>query len=156
MLGPLIDVPLMSGVFALIAVYCKRLVRLILKIPLPRLVLAILCAVPLIVFEEHINCGAYGCTNVILPPTLLFLLIEEFLFFMIVKACRTTKVILPTILYGVFGMFFEFIIGVDRAGLHQLAAGNLLLFALLMIWVGFSYVFVMFLPLAILNAPSNI
>ena len=117
--------------------------------------LALLCAIPLLTFEEHINCGAYGCTNVIIPPTIWFLLFEQLVVFLMLYALHSKKILLPTILYAIFGILFEFLIGAAQVGLHQLAASNPLVFILLMLWVGFSYMFVIILPLMVLNAPKE-
>src|SRR5437868_6047000 len=102
-LGPLIDIPLMSVPLAAMVKYQSSIVRFITRIKLPRMLLALLVALLLIIFEEHINCGAYSCRKVVLPPTLWFLLIQEFIVLAIVAWSGTKKTLLPIILYSVYG-----------------------------------------------------
>ena len=150
--GAVIDVPLLAAVLALLVMLEGTIVRTITRLRLPRLIAALLCGVPLIAFEEHINCGAYGCTAVLLPPTTWFLLVELLVLLAILWAIKTTGVLLPTLLYSGFGVLFEFFLGAARDAMHQLAGARPLVLVLIMLWVGFSYAFISFLPIAILNA----
>ena len=74
--GALIDVPLIVGGFLLMFRYRKRLALTILRVKLPPLALYLLLSVPLIIFEEQIDCMPAWCGMVAIPPTLPFLLIE--------------------------------------------------------------------------------
>ena len=152
--GPMIDVPLLSAIFALVLRWQNAVLRLMAKTRLPRVAAALLVSVPLLVFEEHINCGAYGCTKVLVPPTLWFLLVLELIFFGIVKITRIKKVVWQTLLCSFLGMLLEFYLGSARTGLHQLAKEHPLVFLLIMVWVGFSYTFAYYLPLLIFNGPK--
>ena len=145
-------VPLLSAVFALLLKFKGSIVRNVTKLRFPKIILALLCGIPLVVFEEHVNCGAYGCTAVLVPPTTWFLLVELLLLFSILRVIKTTRIMLPTILYSACGVLFEFFLGAAQADLHQLAGVKPLVFALIMLWVGFSYTFISFLPIAVLNA----
>lgn len=147
---------LLLGVFYILLKYKNFIVQNFIKLRLPKILLALLCATPLIILEEHINCGAYGCTNVVLPPTLWMILTEQFLFFLILKAFRTTKILLPTILYCLFGVVFEFFIGAAKIELQQLFIESPLRFAILVLWVFFSYVFIIVLPLMVFSEASKI
>lgn len=149
--GPIIDVPILSVVFAFLVKWKDFLIRWVKKIHLPKILLALLVSIPLLIFEEHINCGAYGCTNVFIPPTIPFLLVLELILFGLIKLSRIKNIIWQTIFLSFLGILFEFFLGVDHAELHQLALAQPLIFILLTLWVGFSYTFAYFLPLAIIN-----
>ncbi|MCL5775183.1 MAG: hypothetical protein M1333_03145 [Patescibacteria group bacterium] len=153
--GPVIDVPLMSAAFVLVIKWKDRVVDFVAKTRLPRILSALLVSVPLLIFEEHINCGAYWCTKVWVPPTLWFLLILELVFFGIVRLVKIKAVVWQTVLCSFLGMLLEFFLGSARAGLHQLAKEHMLVFLLLMVWVGFSYTFAYYLPLLIFNGPQK-
>ena len=147
--GPIIDVPLMSAIYAALLKFKNRLVSLITKIPLPTILLALLTALVTVTIEEHINCGAYGCTNVVLPPTIWFLIFEQLVIFLIIQHYHIKSLIKPLVWYAIFGILFEFIIGAGHAGLQQLMVEQPIIFILLMIWVGFSYIFALTLPLQV-------
>lgn len=149
--GPLFAVPALIIIFAILLRYKNLIVNAAMKIKIPGILLALLTAVPLLIIEEHINCGAYGCAVVILPPTIWFLLAEMLLFFFIFRGLRINNMRWQLAIYGIYGMAYEFLFGGSKTGLHQLAATNFLTFALIILWVGFSYVFIIYFPLIILN-----
>ena len=68
---------------------------------------------------------------------------------------KTTRVVLPTILYSAFGILFEFFLGAAKGDMHRLAGARPLVFVLIALWVGFSYTFISFLPIAVLNADQH-
>ena len=68
--GVLIDVPLIVGIFVLMLIYRRQLTNVVTRIKLPLFALSVLLSVPLIIFEEQINCMSAWCGQVILPPTL--------------------------------------------------------------------------------------
>src|ERR1700691_228861 len=74
--GPLLDIPLIVGTFALMFRFRKRIAGRLRRVRAPRLLIFVLLCVPLIVFEEDINCMPAWCGHVIIPPTLPFLLLE--------------------------------------------------------------------------------
>ena len=150
--GPPIDVPLLAATFAFLLICRDAIVRNIASLQLPNIVSALLCAVPLVVFEESINCRAYGCTSVLLPCTTWFLLSELLVLFIILRATDTARVLLPTIICSVVGFFFELFLGAAKGDFQHLAGTKPLVFALVMLWVGFSYTFISFLPIEVLNA----
>ena len=150
--GLVIDVPLLSAAFGLMLLFRGFIARAVARLRLPKIIIALLCAVPLIAFEENINCGAYGCTAVLLPPTTWFLLVELLVLLSILWVTKTTGVLLPTIIYSVFGILYEVFLGAAKEALHQLAGAKPLAFALIVLWVGFSYTFISFLPITVLNA----
>lgn len=57
-------------------VYRKVLTRTLLRLKLPPLALYLILSVPLIIFEEQIDCQPTWCGMVVIPPTLPSLLIE--------------------------------------------------------------------------------
>lgn len=155
-LGPILDVPIMSGVFALQFKYGQRIVNFLVKSKLPKIVLAVLISVPLLSFEENINCGAFECKHTLWPPTLWFLIIEGFLFLLIIRKTRLKSVFKQTLVYAVYGMLFEFTIGEPGPGLRSLLGANPIVFILIMLWVAISYAFVIYLPLLIINEPDKL
>jgi len=151
----LIRIPLLLIPFGLVIKYRDFLTNLIIKIKLPKILLALLTSAPLIIFEEHINCGAYGCANVFLPPTLWFLLVMELVFFLLLKITPIKNIIFQTIFLSVLGILFEFFIGAAHTEFQQLAFGQPVAFLILCLWVAVSYAFILFLPLLILKkSPS--
>jgi hypothetical protein len=154
-LGPILDVPIMSGVFALQFKYGKRIASFLIKSKIPKIVLAVLVSIPLLSFEENINCGAFECKHTLWPPTLWFLIIEGFLFLLIIRKTRLKTVFKQTLAYAIYGMLFEITIGQPAEGLRSLLAANPIVFVLIMLWVGISYAFVIYLPLLILNQTEN-
>ena len=153
--GAPIDMPLLAAVFTLLLIFRGFIVRNLTRLGLPKIILALLCGALLIAFEEKINCGAYGCVAVLLPPTTWFLLVQLLVLFTILRVIRTTRVMLPTILYSAFGILFEVFLGAAKGEMHQLASTRPLVFSLIVLWVGFSYVFISFLPIAVLNADRH-
>jgi len=150
-LNILIRIPLLLIPFILIIRYRNSLIGWISKIKLPRILLALIVSIPLIIFEEHINCGAYGCTNVFLPPTLWFLLVMELGFFLLLKIIPIKNIIFQTVFLSTLGIIFELFIGAAHAEFQQLAFSQPATFFLLSLWVAVSYAFVLFLPLLILK-----
>ena len=74
--GILIDVPLIVGGFFLMFRLRKKLALDILRLKLPPLALYLILSVPLIIFEEQIDCMPAWCGAVAIPPTLPFILAE--------------------------------------------------------------------------------
>jgi len=153
--GPLIDTPLLLVPFVLIVKYKNFFVNLIVKIRIPKIILALLVSVPLIIFEEHINCGAYGCANVFIPPTIWFCLIVVLISLFLVRIIRIKKITSQIIFLGALGALWELFLGVARVEFQQLLAKNPIVFIFMIFWVGLSYAFILFLPLLIYNR-SNI
>lgn len=151
----LIRIPLLLIPFGFIIKYRTLLVSLITRIKLPAILLALISSIPLIIFEEHINCGAFGCTNVFLPPTLLFLLVLELLFFLILKVLPIKKVVSQTIFLSLLGFVFEFTVGSASTDLHSLLFANPLIFLFILLWVGVSYAFVLYIPLLVIKAKQT-
>ncbi len=152
--GIFIDQPLLSAVIILTTIYRKRIAALIKKVKLPKIILYILTAIPLIIFEEHINCMPSWCLHVLIPPTLPFLLIQTIIVGLIfAKFFSTKSILVPTFLYSAFGLLWEFTAG-GLVGLFSKAA---LSFAIFMIgWTGISYAFLVIVPLTILMKTDTV
>ena len=74
--GIFIDVPLLTVPFLLMLRFRKRLTITISRLKLPAIALYVLLAVPLLIFEEQIDCMPSWCGTVVIPPTIPFLLLE--------------------------------------------------------------------------------
>jgi len=138
------------GLFVLSVRFRKNIVALVHGIKLPRSILFLLVGIPYIIVEEQVNCGPEWCYRILVPPTLLPLMF--FLLFLLigVKLFRTKTVLKPMLIFSILGIMFELIFGSAHVAFQGLITRAPLGFILLSIWVGFSYRFVSFIPLAVL------
>jgi len=141
--GALIDVPLIVGGFLLMFRYRKRLALTILRVKLPPLALYLLLSVPLVIFEEQIDCMPAWCAMVAIPPTLPFLLVELLALGGIVLWRHAKNVLRVTLVYSIFGVLWEIFVG-------GLVGAPLIIIALLAPYVAVGYAFVSMLPLTVL------
>jgi len=102
-----------------------------------------LISVPLIIFEEHIDCMPSWCGKVLIPPTLPFILIELFVLGVLALRLHATNVLRVTLLFSVFGVFWELLVG-------GLVGAPVIIAAILAPYVGVGYAFISLLPLTIL------
>jgi hypothetical protein len=142
--GALIDVPLILGGFLLMFRYRKKLALDILKVKLPPLALCMILSVPLIIFEEQINCMQAWCGTVAIPPTLPFILIEMLALGGLVLWRHAKNISRITLYFSIFGVFWEIFLG-------GLVGAPLIIIALLAPYVGVSYAFISILPLTVLT-----
>jgi len=141
--GILVDVPLLASVFVVLLVFRRRLTRVLTMTGLPLMLLYLLLCVPLIIFEEQIDCQAAWCGKVLIPPTLPFLFVEIFVLggiALVVHARRTFRV---TLAFSIYGVFFEILVG----GLRN---APLIVAVVLAPYVALGYAFVSLLPLSVL------
>jgi hypothetical protein len=141
--GILIDVPLIVGGFLIMFCFRKRFALTIVRVKLPPLALYMILSVPLIIFEEQIDCMPAWCGTVAIPPTLPFLLIEIFVLGGIVLWRHAKNVLRVTLVYSIFGVFWEIFLG-------GLVGAPLIIIALLAPYVAVGYAFVSMLPLTVL------
>jgi hypothetical protein len=141
--GALIDVPLIVGGFLLMFRYRKRLAKAILRAKLPPLVLYMILSVPLIIFEEQIDCMPAWCGKVAIPPTLPFILIEMLLLGGIVLWRHAKNVLRVTLFFSIFGVFWEIFLG-------GLVGAPLFIIAIFAPYVAIGYAFISMLPLTVL------
>ena len=141
--GAIIDIPLIVGGFLLMFRFRKKLAIAILRVKLPPLALYLILSVPLIIFEEQIDCMPAWCGMVAIPPTLPFLLIEILALGGIVLWRHAKNVLRVTLVYSIFGVFWEIFLG-------GLVGAPLVVIAVLAPYVGVSYAFVSMLPLTVL------
>ena len=141
--GAIIDVPLIVGGFLLMFRFRKKLAIAILRVKLPPLALYLILSVPLIIFEEQIDCMPAWCGMVAIPPTLPFLLIEILALGGIALWRHAKNVLRVTLVYSIFGVFWEIFLG-------GLVGAPLVVTALLAPYVAVGYAFVSMLPLEVL------
>jgi len=141
--GALVDVPLVVGGFLLMFRFRKKLALTILRVKLPPLALYLILSVPLIIFEEQIDCMPAWCGMVAIPPTLPFLLVEMLVLGGIVLWRHAKNVLRVTLLYSIFGVLWEIFLG-------GLVGAPLIIIALLAPYVAVGYAFVSMLPLTVL------
>lgn len=115
----------------------------ILKLRLPPVALALILSIPLIVFEEQIDCMPAWCGAVLIPPTLPFLFVEILVLGGLVMWRNATNVKRVTVEYSIFGVLFEIFLG-------GLVGAPLLIIAIIGPYVMVGYAFVSMLPLTVL------
>ena len=121
----------------------QRISHEILKLKLPPFVLCLILSVPLIIFEEQIDCMPAWCGAVLIPPTLPFLFVEILVLGGLVIWRNATNVKRITLEYSIFGVLFEIFLG-------GLVGAPLLIIAVIGPYVMVGYAFVSMLPLTVL------
>ena len=120
-----------------------RISREILKLGLPPLVLCLILSVPLIIFEEQIDCMPAWCGAVLIPPTLPFLFVEILVLGGLVMWRNSKDVKRVTLAYTIFGVLFEIFLG-------GLVGAPPLIIAIIGPYVMVGYAFISMLPLMVL------
>ncbi len=110
---------------------------------IPIFAIYLLISVPLIIFEEQINCMPAWCGQVLIPPTLPFILLEVLGLGLLSLKLHVKKSWHVAFAYSVFGIFWELFLG-------GLVGAPLLIAATLAPYVMVSYMFVSLLPLNLL------
>lgn len=142
--GFLIDVPLLTITFILLLVLRKRIAGETARTRLPRFLLYLLVAAPLIVFEEQIDCMPAWCGKAVIRPTLYFLEIEMLVLELLVISLHARSALRVTAAFSVYAILFEYLIG----GLRGLPPSQEGIF--LVPYVEMGYAFVSLLPLEVL------
>ena len=142
--GFLVDIPLLTATFVLILVFRRSLATTIARTGLPRFLLFLLLAIPLIIFEEQIDCMPAWCGKVVIPPTLYFLEFEMFVLGLLVVLLHSRSSLRVALAFSIYGVFFEYVVG----GLRGLPPSLVALF--LVPYVAMGYAFVSLLPLEVL------
>ncbi len=144
--GVLIDVPTIVGGFLIMLYYRKKLTSILARVPLPSLVTCVLISIPLIILEEQIDCMPAWCGQVLIPPTLPFLLLEVFAVSLIALRVHATSPFRVVSVYSALGVFWELLFG----GL----VGAPLIIALIFapyVWIGYGFVSLLPLSIVLLN-----
>ena len=141
--GGLIDVPLIVGGFLLMFRFRKKLALDILRVKLPPLALYMILSVPLIIFEEQIDCMPAWCGMVAIPPTLPFIIVEMLVPGGIVLWRHAKNVLRVTLFFSIFGVLWEIFLG-------GLVGAPLIIVALFAPYVAVGYAFISMLPLGVL------
>ena len=89
----------------------KKLALDILRLKLPPLALYLILSVPLIIFEEQIDCMPAWCGAVAIPPTLPFILVEMLVLGGIVLWRHAQNVLRVTFMFSIFGVIWEIFLG---------------------------------------------
>ena len=149
--GVFIDVPLVVGGFVLMLVYRKPLTQRILTVQgrIPRLGIYLLLSIPLIIFEEEIDCMPAWCGQVLIPPTLPFIVIEILALGALSLRLHAKNPLRVTLFFSIFGVFWEIFLG-------GLKGAPLLITAVLAPYVMVGYGFVSLLPLCVLLEGKNV
>jgi hypothetical protein len=141
--GIFIDIPLLVGPFALMFAWREKITRQVLRVHLPPLILSVLVSIPLIIFEEQIDCMPSWCGTVLIPPTLPFLAIEIAVLGGLVVWAHAKNLFRVTLTFAIYGVGFELLVG-------GLVGAPFIVDILLGPWVAFGYVFISMLPLRVL------
>ncbi len=141
--GIFIDVPLLVAPFFPMFVWRKKILKQILRIRIPPLVLCVLIAIPLITFEEQIDCMPSWCGRVLIPPTLPFLAVEIAFLGGLVVWLHAKNLFRVTLGFAIYGLAFELLVG-------GLVGAPLIVDVLLGPWVFFGYVFISMLPIGVI------
>lgn len=141
--GVFIDVPLLTIPFLLMLKFRNRLSNEISRLRLPLIALYFLVAVPLLIFEEQIDCMPAWCGSVVIPPTIPFLLLEMLVLGGLVLVLHAKRPLRVTLLFSIYGVLFELFLG-------GLVGAPILIAAILVPYVGMGYAFVSMLPLSVL------
>ena len=141
--GAFIDVPLIVGGFALMYRFRGRISHEVLRVKLPPFALCLMLSIPLIIFEEQIDCMPAWCGAVLVPPTLPFLFVEILALGGLVMWRNAMNVKRITLEYSIFGVLFEIF-------LAGLVGAPLLIIAIIGPYVMVGYGFVSMLPLTVL------
>lgn len=141
--GVFIDVPLLTIPFILMIKFRGRLTSEISKLRLPLIALYVLLAIPLLIFEEQIDCMPAWCGTVVIPPTIPFLLLEMLVLGGLVLVLHAKNPLRVTLVFSIYGVLFELFLG-------GLVGAPILIAAILAPYVGMGYAFVSMLPLSVL------
>ena len=140
--GIFIDVPLLTIPFLLMIKFRGRLTSEISKLRLPLIALYVLLAIPLLIFEEQIDCMPAWCGTVVIPPTIPFLLLEILVLGGLVLVLHAKNPLRVTLVFSIYGVLFELFLG-------GLVGAPILIAAILAPYVGMGYTFVSMLPLSV-------
>jgi len=145
--GIFIDTPLLLIPFFFIIKFRKQIAKFLSKVPLPRFLLYLFASLPFMIFEENINCEAFGCNFTFFPFTIPFLLGFMLILGIIVKLIHTKRIFLVMLIFSIFGTLFEIFFGVAGA---QFRALPIVWFITIFLWTMISYAFFTVVPLTIL------
>lgn len=146
--GVFIDVPLLTIPFVLMIKFRGRLTSEISKLRFPLIALYVLLAIPLLIFEEQIDCMPAWCGTVVIPPTIPFLLLEMLVLGGLVLVLHAKNPMRVTLVFSIYGVLFELFLG-------GLVGAPILIAAILAPYVAMGYAFVSMLPLSVLMKGNN-
>jgi len=132
--------------FGLSILFRKKIASQIKRIHLPKFALYLISSLPLIIFEENINCLPTGC--VLFPSTIPILLFFVLCLGLIVKIFKIKRVSIATLIFSLFGLAFELAISPNLSA--QYFAYPLLELIFGTYWVMVSYAFLAIIPLTVL------
>ena len=153
------QVSLLVLIFMLVSTLRKRISLVLDKTRINTFVLYILSSFIFILMEEQINCQPAWCLKTVIPPTVPFLLAQTLVVYLVAellwryKAMSSAEadnlvVLLLAILYGVFGVLWEYFLG--QAGKALFAQGPISA-SFFVLYVMASYILIVLVPLTVLE-----
>ena len=141
------DIPLLFGTGILLLRFRKEISSRIVKIPFPKIVIAVLSAVPLIMLEENVSCPPTGCT--LFPETIPILTIFILVLCLVVKFFKIRKFYSTILVFSLLGFANEYFQGYMSTQLHEIlfTPGGLIVF----IFVVISYAYIAIVPLTVIQ-----
>jgi len=124
-------------------VFRKRIAQALGRTRVPLPAAYVLISIPLIIFEEDIDCMSPWCGKVIIPPTLPFLLVEIVILGLVVTLFHVRRVFPAVFAYCVFGVAWEMTVG-------GLVGASPVVDVFFIPYVALGYAFVSMLPLEVL------
>ena len=144
-LGFIPDIAILLATFILIVIYRQKISRLFTRLPFPNFLIYLISSLPFMIFEENINCLQTGCT--LIPWTIPYLIAFVIILGLVVKIFKPKKILYPLFGFMIFGIFWEIIVGGLK---NQMGVMGPIFYAFMIIWVGLSYAYIVFVPLIIL------
>ncbi len=143
--GVFIDVPLLRLTFVAMFRFRKRLTSVLAKVRVPPLAMYLLIVRPADYLRgtDRLHAVLVWCGNVLVPPTLPFLLAEMFVLGVLVLRLHARSLLRVTLVFSVYGVLFEILVG-------GLMGGPIIVVALLAPYVALGYAFISMLPLNVL------
>lgn len=151
---PFVDIPLLIFTFSLILKFRKPIANKIRRTRIPKFILYIITILPLMIYEENINCLPTGCVPI--PPTIPYLMKLCIILGILAWIFRAKKIRTPIILFSLFGILVEFTYGAGAVLLRaMLFSPQAPLAILYMVEIGISYAFFVIIPLTIFIEKEN-
>ena len=144
-LGLVVEVPLFLTYSWLIYSNRKAVAQWFLASRLPKFIVALVSALPFMLYEENLNCLPTGC--LLIPPTIPILTVFVVIMLLGIKFFKAKNVITPVFLFSIFGVIVENTYGASSVELHALPFLWMVFF---IFWIFVSYAFFAIIPATVL------